>query len=531
MNYPLFNTILVIYIGLVAFLGYLGYKRTKSAGDYLIGGGEINPFIMALSYGAAFISTSAIIGFGGAAGAFGMGLLWLTVFNIFIGIFVAFIFFGKRTRQMGQNLKAVTFPDLLSKRYESRLIRIFTSLVIFFFMPLYAGAVLIGAARFLETALGLSFLVALVIFTFVIALYVVTGGIKGVMYADAFQGSIMFLGMSFLLILTYYKLGGVTQAHSALAEMAPMVPEKLQAIGHQGWAKMPQTGSELWWVVISTLVLGVGIGTLAQPQLAVKFMTVKSDTSLNRATLVGGIFILAMTGVAFVVGSLSNVFFFKTVGKNALEMAGGNFDKIIPLYITSATPPWFSYIFMVTLLAAATSTLSSLFHVMGTSLGKDLYESTFYRNRSASKQRTILFVRIGIVVGILFSLFLGYNLPINIVARATAMFFGIAAATFLPMFVLGLYWKSVTRVGAIAGMFCGAFSSLFWLFFIHEKEAVALGLSQAIFGKPYLIDSFPWMVVDPILVALPIAFVVTVAVSLFTAKSEASHLERCFAQR
>jgi SSS family solute:Na+ symporter len=63
-------------------------------------------------------------------------------------------------------------------------------------------------------------------------------------------------------------------------------------------------------VVISTLVLGVGIGTLAQPQLAVKFMTVKSDTSLNRATLVGGIFILAMTGVAFVVGSLSNVFFF-----------------------------------------------------------------------------------------------------------------------------------------------------------------------------------------------------------------------------
>jgi SSS family solute:Na+ symporter len=126
---------------------------------------------------------------------------------------------------------------------------------------------------------------------------------------------------------------------------------------------------------------------------------------------------------------------------------------------------------------------------------------------------------------------MGYNLPINIVARATAMFFGIAVATFLPMFVLGLYWKSVTRAGAIAGMFFGAFSSLFWLFFIHKKEAVALGFSQSIFGKPYLIDSFPWMVVDPILVALPIAFVVTIAVSLFTAKSEASHIDRCFAQR
>lgn len=142
-----------------------------------------------------------------------------------------------------------------------------------------------------------------------------------------------------------------------------------------------------------------------------------------------------------------------------------------------------------------------------------------------------MFVHIGIVVGIIISLFLGYNLPINIVARATAMFFGIAAATFLSMFVLGLYWKSVIRAGAIAGMFCGACSSLFWLFFIHKKEAVALGFSQAIFGKPYSIDAFLWMVVDPILVALPIAFVVMVAVSLFTAKSEVSHLDRCFALR
>ena len=58
-------------------------------------------------------------------------------------------------------------------------------------------------------------------------------------------------------------------------------------------------------------MLGVGIGVLAQPQLVVRFMTVKSDRELNRAVLVGGIFILMMTGVAFTVGALSNVYFYK----------------------------------------------------------------------------------------------------------------------------------------------------------------------------------------------------------------------------
>lgn len=527
MNYTLLNTIIIIYVGLIALMGYFGYRSTQSAGDYIVAGGNVNPFIMALSYGAAFISTSAIIGFGGAAGAFGMGLLWLTFFTIFVGVFIAFVFFGKRTRTMGNTLGAMTFPELIGKRYNSSFIHIFSAIVIFVFMPLYAGAVLIGAARFLEIALGLNYVTSLVILTALIAIYVTTGGIKGVMYSDALQGSIMFFGMIFLLIFTYAKLGGVTEAHIALSDMVSMVPAKLKAMGHQGWTNMPVFGSSLWWVLVSTLVLGVGIGTLAQPQLAVKFMTVKSGKSLNRACLVGGVFIFAMTGVAFIVGALSNVHFLNTQGKIALAAVGGNFDKIIPLYIKSAMPEWFAYVFMITLLAAGISTLSNLFHAMGTALGKDLYEQ-MHKTKSASSRHTILFVRIGIVIGILVSLFLGYQLPISIVARATAMFFGIAAATFLPMFMLGIYWKGITRAGATAGMIAGAFSALFWLFFVHAKEAAPLGICNAVFGKSFLIASHPWPVVDPIMIGLPVSLIITVIVSLLSRPLEQTHIEHCF---
>lgn len=91
-------------------------------------------------------------------------------------------------------------------------------------------------------------------------------------------------------------------------------------------------------------MLGVGIGALAQPQLAVRFMTVKSTRELNRAVVIGSVFILCTAGAAYMVGALSNVFFYHAdkgiaegiSGKLAIEAAGGNPDLIIPLFIRQA---------------------------------------------------------------------------------------------------------------------------------------------------------------------------------------------------
>lgn len=210
----------IVYLAIVGWLGMLGYRHTKNASDYLVAGRQIHPYIMALSYGATFISTAAIVGFGGLAGVFGMGLIWLTFLNVFLGIFIAFIFFGKRTRKMGHNMNAQTFPDFLGKRYQSNFIRKFAGLVIFFFMPIYTAAVMIGAAKFIEGSMQIDYHVALFIFSAIVASYVFFGGLKGVMYSDAFQGSIMFLGMGILLISTFVRLGGVGTSFARLSALS-----------------------------------------------------------------------------------------------------------------------------------------------------------------------------------------------------------------------------------------------------------------------------------------------------------------------
>ncbi|MHC4988234.1 MAG: sodium:solute symporter family protein, partial [Planctomycetota bacterium] len=431
----------------------------------------------------------------------------------------------------------------------------------------------------------------------------------------------------------------------------------------KGWTAMPEFGwgfaeskkgpnpaaYNLWWIVVSTIILGVGIGVLAQPQLAVRFMTVKSKKELNRAVLVGGIFILVMTGVAFTVGSLSNLFFLQKevvegklmsvtgVGKTPAEFSwvvakkerginvnpdgslknpaigpdekslpcvllhidtlgadeadthliykgyGGaaaitpaavidgldagadptplvgqkvkvqpkataylraivkyttqatdgsdrvvyecQTSKIIPAYIRGAMPGWFGLIFLVTLLAAAMSTLSSQFHAVGTSIGRDVYEQVTGKHGHGIGITRVGII-IGIVVAVLFSFYIrsGY-----IIARATAIFFGLCASAFLPAFLGGLFWKRMTKAGAIWSMIIGFLVTAFWLLFIKDKEARAIGLCYKLFEKhSLLLDKPNWSVVDPIVIALPISIIVAIVVSLLTKPPSKEHLDKCF---
>jgi len=516
--------IILVYLLVVGYVGYIGWRRTTSSEDYLVAGRKTNPYIMAMSYGATFISTAAIVGFGGTAGLYGLGLLWLVFLNILVGIFIAFVFFGKRTRKMGHNLNAMTFPELIARRFDSKFIQYCTGLIIFCAMPIYAAVVLIGAARFIETTLSLDFNIALIVMAVIVAIYVVLGGIRGVMYTDALQGTIMFLAMIFLIIATYVLLGGVENAHQSLTNMATLVPPQAAATGSTGWTSMPTMGSPFWWALVSTIILGVGLGVLAQPQLAVRFMTVKSNRELNRAVLIGGLFILLIPGSAYIVGALSNVYFYQTMNKLSIVVAGGNVDKIIPLFINSAMPEWFSYVFLLVLLAAAMSTLSSQFHAQGTAIGRDFYETLFKKD----SDKSVLISRGGVIIGVLIAVILGYILPGSVIAQGTAIFFGICVSAFLPMFVCALFWKRATKEGAIAGLVVGTLTSLFWLILVHKKEAAALGISKALFGTDTLITSMPWPVVDPLVVALPLALAVTIIVSLMTKPPSKNHLKRCF---
>jgi SSS family solute:Na+ symporter len=298
-----------------------------------------------------------------------------------------------------------------------------------------------------------------------------------------------------------------------------------------GWTQGAVFGSPLWLVIYTTIVYGVGIGVLAQPQLAVRFMTVSSDQQLNRAVLIGGIFMLAMTGVAFVSGALSNVIFFEKSGQVAIDVANGNVDAIIPVFVSRIMPGWFGTLFLLAMFAAAMSTLSSQYHVGGTSLGRDFYE----KGLRFGGANVVTVNRIGVFVTVLVTMIWGLVLPISVIARATAFFFGLCAAAFLPSYFLGLYWKGMTRAGAIASMVGGFGISFFYLLFVHTKESKAIGLCNSMFGVDSLAlwaepGSTAWLLqfTDPNIIALPISFILALLVRWFCTGFDSRHINICF---
>lgn len=194
----------------------------------------------------------------------------------------------------------------------------------------------------------------------------------------------------------------------------------------------------------------------------------------------GCLFILITVGTIYHTGALSNLYFMKTQGHVATDIVK-DIDKIIPYFIDKAMPSWFSALFMLCILSASMSTLSSQFHTMGSALGQDVYG--VYKKRTDLNHKLI--IRLGVLVSILFSYIICYMLPDSIIARATSIFMGLCAIVFLPAYFCALYWKKATSKGVMWSMSLGTLSTIFCMLFLHAKEAEAFGVCNAFLEQAY----------------------------------------------
>ena len=497
-----FAIFMAIFAAMFTFLGYLGYKKTKTAEDYFVAGRKMGAVVIAFSYGATFISAVALIGFSGIASIYGHSILWLAFLNIFVGILIAFIFYGFRTRKMGLSLNALTLPELLGNRFISTKLQSVSGLIIAIFMVAYTSAVFLAIASLFQVTFGISYELCVVVFTIVVGIYLIVGGLYAVMWTHAVQGIIMLAGMFILTIGIYIMLGGIGPAHEAAAGLTP---ELLNSIGSPaatqapaGLTSMPPIFSQPFMMIL-TLIFGVGIGVLAQPQLITRYLTAKNEKALRNAIPYGGIFILLMTFTAFSIGPLCNVL----MVNNGL-MYPGTPDKVVPLIVREFFPQWFVFLFLFAVLSAAMSTASALFHTAGASIGRDVFEKGIVKG--ISHEKSIKITRIATIIIIAATLFIALN-PLDVVAFMVAFFFGLMACTFLAPYTLMLYWKKTSKGGAWAGMLGGFIFTMFWYILIYFKTA------PQIIGSS-MIDTYMINMLDPIFIGLPLSFILTYIFSI-----------------
>ncbi len=523
VDLTIFGAMTVVFIAVTLLLGWYGYRNTKNNEEFLLGRNKTSPLIIALSYGATFLSASAVIGFGGQTAVHGMSLMWLCFLNLFAGLVVAFLVFGKRTRRIGRQLGAATFSDFLGKVYGSNGIRVFTAILILVMMPIYAAAVLKGGVNSLAVITGLTdyYNYILIGLSIIVAIYVVYGGIIAVMYNDAFQALIMFIGMAIILLVTFAYTGGVTAGNEALVSLWDQKVSEVSTLGvadgFNGWTETSSFGSKEWLTVVTTFIMGVGIGALTQPQLAVRYMSAKSDRDLNKSLIIGSIFICVVVGAAYTIGPLTNVYFFNEHdGMTSFQYISSlnlGTDFIIPQYILEVFSgitfgEVFVCLFLLSLICACISTISALMHTIGVAGGYDLF--SVYKNRknkTVGDSQSINLNRAFIVVFMVLVVVYCYLMPKDIIAKATSIFMGITAAALLPAYFHCLYSKRPNKKAAIVSIGVGSFVYMFDALFLNAGMSIFLPICKMITGNAVLFPGETIAFIDPLVIALPLSIV------------------------
>lgn len=214
--------IVICYVLLMLGIGYWCMKRTKSVGDFFLGGRNLGPWMSAFAFGTTYFSSVLFIGYAGKLGwAFGIHTMWIVIGNTIIGTILSWLFLAGRTREMTARLNALTMPAFLRARFDSKGLQLIGALAIFIFLVPYSASVLMGLSYLFKVTLGWEYNPTLYFLTALTALYLVMGGYFAVAISDFVRGILEFAGVMLMVYLLTKMLGGFSNTtHGLLSDQS-----------------------------------------------------------------------------------------------------------------------------------------------------------------------------------------------------------------------------------------------------------------------------------------------------------------------
>ncbi len=451
--------LLVFLFGMVA-IGVWGMRKTSSMNDFFLGGRTLGPWMSAFSFGTTYFSAVIFIGFAGRQGwQFGLKAVLIGVGNAVLGALLAWLVLGKRTRRMTQKLNVMTMPEFLEARYGSDHLKMISAVLIFVFLLPYSASVFKGLGHLFESTFGISYDFALIVLVGITGLYLILGGYFAVTMTDFIQGFIMLAGAIAMLSVLLVKAGGLSTAISAVSSSYSQ---------HVPLAKQPSP------LVVGSLVFMTSFGTWGLPQMVQKFYAIKDEKMIYRASIITFVFALVIGVAAYGSGALSHAFFtLDSVPK--LPNGSVNYDLIIPTLLTAQLPEFLLAIIMLLVLSASMSTLSSLILVSSSAITIDLYKG--YLHPNVSEKRSLAMIRVLSGVFIVCSYAIS-KMQVGFIVTLMSLSWGVLSGAFIAPYILGIFWKGVTKVGAYAGFFAGAGTAIA-LFFVLGPAMSPLASSIA----------------------------------------------------
>ena len=452
------SLLILIFFGIMIAVGLFCRKQARDVRGFVLGGRNVGPWLSAFAYGTSYFSAVIFVGYAGQFGwKFGVASTWVGLGNAFIGSLLAWTILGRRTRIMTQHLKSATMPQFFENRFNSKGLKLISSLIIFVFLIPYTASLYNGLSRLFGMGFNVDYTICIAVMAVLTAVYVIAGGYMATAVNDFIQGIIMLVGIVAIIGSVLKINGGFVGSLTALANITD--PSVTTTPGIFASFFGPDPFGLLCVVILTSL------GTWGLPQMVQKFYAIKSEKDIHKGTVISTFFAIVVAGGCYFLGGFGRLF--------DVNIAKEGYDAIIPAMLANLSPVVFG-VALVLVLSASMSTLSSLVLASSSTLTLDFIDPVFFGNKRDEK-KNLPIIRIFIAVFILISAVIAivqYKLNVTFIAQLMGLSWGALAGSFLAPFLYSLYWKGTTKASCIVCFIWGSVLMLANMFFKSTFPAV-----------------------------------------------------------
>ncbi len=518
---PVAVSIVLFTIAISFLISYLSIRWTRTTTDFYVASGKIPWKLNGAAMFGDYCSAASFLGIAGAIALSGVDKWWIA-----IGFFGAWIVLLLVLAGPLKSAGKFTVGDVLVGRFGGRSLKLIAMVGTVVIGTLYLVPQIVGAGHLFNLLLGWDYMTTVFVTGAFMAMMVIIGGMRGTTYNQALQGLILIVAMFALVIVAssiYFdgnplriiaqaketvstteavKIGRdlLATAPTETVEDAFALAQTIREMAPEAPTAMtPGVAVPGMWNQLS-LVLGLLLGTAGLPHVLIRLYTVKDARAAQKSvevTIIGlAIFYIAVlfAGLAAMMILYPTLMELLAAGERGVAT-----NMAVPFLGMELGGEVFLGIIAAGAMAAMLSTSVGLLISMTTSLAHDVYAGII-KPESSDRER-VVFAKVGAAVFTVIAIVASIWLREQNVAVLVGMCFGIAASTFAPILILSIWWKGLTKEGAVSGLVVGLVFSLIFTF------ARFLEMSS-VFGIPVL--------VNPALYSVPVAFLTIFVVSYYT---------------
>lgn len=487
-------TFLIVGLTFALYIGIAIWTRVKSTAGFYVAGRGVSPFANGMATGAdwmsaaSFISMAGIISFGGYGGS--VYLLGWTGGYVLLALLLA-----PYLRKYGK----FTIPEFVGDRYYSQAARLVAVVCAVFVSFTYVAGQMRGVgvvfSRFLEVEIHTGVIIGMVLVFF----YAVLGGMRGITYTQVAQYVVLIIAYLVPAAAISYKMTGnpipqlgfggqIVEGKNAGMYLLEAIDQIHRDLGFPEYTGAFKSGAQSM-VDMLAITFALMVGTAGLPHVLIRFYTVRTASAARWSAMWALVFIGILYTTAPAIATFARVNMVETLHEvpyasapewfrnwektGLITFADKNGDGVIhyappkdpsnELTVDkdimvlanpeiAKLPAWVVALVAAGGLAAALSTAAGLLLVISSSISHDLFKSMFVKHMIESHELVVARVSAGVAV--IIAGYFGIHPP-GFVAETVAFAFGLAAASFFPILVLGIFSRRTTKEGAIAGMLTG----------------------------------------------------------------------------